>query len=226
MANKFSKRKVMAAVKKSDGNMANIKRSLGLAQWGSANAWVCKWVDVKKLFTKLKNEAIAKKALAKKKPDKIQARNLGKHPGGTPPKFKEEFAEQAQALAGKGLNEKDIAEIFGVSPQTIGNWKKAYPQFLIAIDKGTEISLGNVKRSMYEKAVGYTHPDIHVSNFRGKITKTTVLKHYPPDTTAGAFILKNRDPENWKDKQEINGNLGIDINTPITVNIVGKVDKK
>ena len=29
------------------------------------------------------------------------------------------------------------------------------------------------------------------------------VKHYPPDTTAAIFWLKNRQVERWRDKQEV-----------------------
>jgi hypothetical protein len=30
------------------------------------------------------------------------------------------------------------------------------------------------------------------------------VEHMPPDVTAGIFWLKNRDPENWRDVQNVN----------------------
>jgi hypothetical protein len=39
------------------------------------------------------------------------------------------------------------------------------------------------------------------------ITVTPIMKHYPPDTGACFIWLKNRDPENWRDKQDIELNI-------------------
>ena len=34
------------------------------------------------------------------------------------------------------------------------------------------------------------------------------VEHMPPDVTAGIFWLKNRDPENWRDVQNVDHVLG------------------
>ncbi|MCK5612112.1 hypothetical protein KAR91_60130 [Candidatus Pacearchaeota archaeon] len=227
MAFKFTQRKVLSIVKKSDGNMSFIQKALGLKAWGSANQWVQKWPATRKAFNALKKASIQKKTLAKKRPPENKARSNGKHPGGTPPKFKDEFIEKAQMFGIKGFTDTEMAMALDVSPSTICLWKKERPGFLKSYEAGKEIADSNVKRSMYERARGYSHKDVHISNYRGKITITPIIKHYPPDTSAGTFWLKNRDPDNFKDKHEIDGNLGIDLAAPITVSVVGKEpDKK
>jgi hypothetical protein len=44
------------------------------------------------------------------------------------------------------------------------------------------------------------------------------IEHVPPDTTAGIFWLKNRDPQHWRDSQQLEHVLGkyIISDTPIT----------
>ncbi|WP_205010660.1 hypothetical protein [Nitrosomonas oligotropha] len=49
-----------------------------------------------------------------------------------------------------------------------------------------------------------------MSNYQGKITKTKLTKHYPPDTVAAIFLLKNRHPEKWRDKVEVGVNVKLD----------------
>jgi hypothetical protein len=39
------------------------------------------------------------------------------------------------------------------------------------------------------------------------IIQTTVRKFYPPDTTAAIFWLKNRKPEEWRDKTEVDATV-------------------
>ena len=46
-------------------------------------------------------------------------------------------------------------------------------------------------------------PETHVSNYQGDVTLTDLHRHYPPDTQAARMWLKNRQPELWKDKVEI-----------------------
>ena len=97
--------------------------------------------------------------------------------------------------------DKDLAALFGVNECTITRWKESSPEFLHVLKKGKEIADAKVVRSLYERATGYEHPDVHISNFQGMITETDITKHYAPDPTSMIFWLKNRMPEEWRDKQ-------------------------
>lgn len=121
---------------------------------------------------------------------------------GQPTKYKPEFENQALILAEKGFTDKEVAKVFGVCEDTINNWKKAYPQFFESLKKGKEIADQKVVQSLYQRALGYSHPEIHITNYQGVIEKTNIIKHYAPDTTACIFWLKNRDPEKWRDRRE------------------------
>lgn len=44
----------------------------------------------------------------------------------------------------------------------------------------------------------------------GRITDSKeYIEHYPPDTTAAIFWLKNRQPEKWRDRKEIDANVNL-----------------
>jgi hypothetical protein len=93
-----------------------------------------------------------------------------------------------------------MARFFDVSVATLNNWKHEHPAFLDALKAGKELADANVSESLYRRATGYSHPDVHVSNFQGAITITPIVKHYPPDPTSMIFWLKNRRPDLWRDK--------------------------
>lgn len=122
---------------------------------------------------------------------------------GRPKLFKKEFIEQAERLSLLGLTNDKMADYFGVNRDTFYNWLKDYPDFSDAIKKGKEIADAKVVKSLYERALGYEHPEdkIFLDNGTPIIVPTT--KHYPPDPTAAIFWLKNRQPANWRDKQEV-----------------------
>lgn len=116
--------------------------------------------------------------------------------------YKPEYNRQVQVLAEKGFIDREIAKIFGVTEQTVNNWKIEFPLFFESLKKGKAIADQRVVQGLYERATGYSHPDIHITSYLGTVEKTEIIKHYPPDPTAAIFWLKNRDPANWRDKQE------------------------
>jgi hypothetical protein len=122
--------------------------------------------------------------------------------GGRPSAFRPEHVEQARKLAKLGAVDKEIADFFGVSEQTLNNWKVAHPEFLESLKEGKAAADAEVASKLFHRATGYEHPEVHVSNYQGAITLTPLVKHYPPDTTAAIFWLKNRRPDLWRDKVE------------------------
>lgn len=122
---------------------------------------------------------------------------------GQPTKYKIEYNNQVLVLAEKGFTDKEIGKVFNVTDTTIDNWKKKFPQFFVSLKKGKEIADNKVVQSLYQRALGYSHPEVHISNYQGKITKTNIIKHYPPDSTSCIFWLKNRDSMNWRDKTDV-----------------------
>jgi hypothetical protein len=122
---------------------------------------------------------------------------------GRPTDYKEEYAEQAYKLCLLGHTDAELAEFFEVAESTINNWKHAHPEFLESVKRGKEIADGYVTESLYKRATGYSHPDVDIKCYEGEIIETPLTKHYPPDTTAAIFWLKNRQPKKWRDKHEI-----------------------
>ena len=131
-----------------------------------------------------------------------KGKRKGKRKAGQPTKYKPEYEHQALVLAEKGFTDKEIAAVFSVTGVTINNWKKQFPQFFNSLKKGKKVADQKVIQSLYQRALGYSHPEIHISNHQGEVTKTNIIKHYAPDTTACIFWLKNRDSENWRDRHE------------------------
>lgn len=119
---------------------------------------------------------------------------------GRPSKFKPEYEEQAYKLCLLGATDEEMADFFGVTEKTINNWKRR-KRFLQSIKRGKIKADANVAESLYKRACGYEHPDVHISNYQGFITVTDITKHYPPDTAACFIWLKNR--AGWKDKTDI-----------------------
>lgn len=115
-----------------------------------------------------------------------------------PTKYESKYNRLAKIATEKGFTDKDLADLFDVTEQTINNWKIDFPLFFESIKKGKRLADERVEQALYYRAIGYTHPDIHISNFQGQITITNIIKHYPPDPQAIFYWLGNRKPDQWK----------------------------
>jgi hypothetical protein len=122
---------------------------------------------------------------------------------GRPTKFKEEYCIQVEKLCKLGATDKEIADFFEVDVSTIAEWKLEYSNFSDSIKAGKQLADANVVDSLYKRAMGYSHEDVDIKMYEGSIIETKLIKHYPPDSTAMIFWLKNRQPGKWRDKQEI-----------------------
>lgn len=127
-----------------------------------------------------------------------------KHPGGRPSEYEGIDLEQVRFLMEKkGFTDQDLADFYGKSRTTITNWKAAHPEFLATINIGKDVADGRVERSLFERACGYTHPDVHIAVIEGAVVQTPITKYYPPDPASMIFWLKNRKPGTWRDKTEV-----------------------
>ena len=124
---------------------------------------------------------------------------------GRPTKYKPKNGASViqAAMSGSSVTDREIARLFGVNEQTVKNWYQQYPEFLASVKRAKAISDDKVERSLFERATGYSVPDVVVSQYQGRTIITPIIKHYPPDVTAMIFWLKNRRPERWRDKAEL-----------------------
>tara|TARA_R110000782_G_scaffold262725_1_gene354995 strand:- start:982 stop:1413 length:432 start_codon:yes stop_codon:yes gene_type:complete len=128
-----------------------------------------------------------------------------------PTKFKEEYIEQAKKLCSLGATTADLAEFFKVNPSTVKLWMVTNAKFSATINDQKAFSNAKVVRSLYERALGYTHDDVDIKVIDGVVVKTQTLKHYPPEPKAISLWLRNRDPDNWVEKKELeHGSEGVE----------------
>lgn len=148
-------------------------------------------------------------------PDTIEYTDIKS--AGRPTDYREKYNRQAYRLCLLGAIDDELAEFFEVDVSTISRWKVDHPGFKDSIKKGKMLADSKVAERLYERAMGYSHPETHVSNFKGEITLTEITKHYPPDTVAAFIWLKNRQPEKWRDKIEVGVNVKLDRETLIQI---------
>jgi len=138
---------------------------------------------------------------------------------GQPTKFVPEFTEQVRELCLLGATDEQIGRFFKVTETTINNWKITFPDFFESIKSAKEQFDLEVASSLKHRALGYSHKTEKIFNASGQPLIVETVEHYPPDTTAAIFWLKNRQPKQWRDKieQDITSNgetLGMVIYKP------------
>lgn len=124
-------------------------------------------------------------------------------PRGRPSAYDPAFCEQARKLCLLGMTDAELGAFFGVDERTINRWKDDYPDFCQSMADGKENADADVAEKLYRRASGYSHPEVHVSNYQGAIILTPLIKHYPPDTAAASLWLRNRQSARWRDKTDI-----------------------
>ena len=130
-----------------------------------------------------------------------------------PTQYRAEYAEQAFKLCLLGATDVQLGDFFGVSEKTINVWKGKHPKFMKALTDGKRIADADVAHSLYQRAVGYSHPEDKIFNDNGTPMIVPTTKHYPPDATSMIFWLKNRQRFDWRDKQEVehSGDLTVEV---------------
>lgn len=111
--------------------------------------------------------------------------------------------EQLAILCERGFTDKDLAKFYKVSEVTINNWKKD-EKFSLVLKDGKEVHDAKVERALYERALGYKHKAQKVVVADGIPQTIDYEEVFPPDPTSMIFWLKNRKPNEWRDKQDIN----------------------
>lgn len=135
--------------------------------------------------------------------------------GGRPTKYdKINTPKLAYAMALAGRTDDQIAEFLEINRDTLYDWKKKYPEFSDALKSGKEEPDDQVERSLFERATGYVNKNA-VKIFMPANAPEPVYapyeEHVAPDVTAQIFWLKNRRPDRWRDKQEVEHKGGISV---------------
>lgn len=120
---------------------------------------------------------------------------------GRPTVYKPEFAEQARKLCHLGATNSELADFFGVSTWTIGNWSVQHEEFSKALAVGLEAANARVGKALYSRALGYSYDAVKIVSTKDGIEKVPYREHVPPDIGALKYWLynKDRDPKNRKE---------------------------
>lgn len=121
----------------------------------------------------------------------------------------------AKALALDGYIDRDMAPVMGISVRTLHYWKKRYPEFADALQKGKDVVDEGVESALLKRAMGYEVEETEViADKSGKASRVKrTKKQIAPDVIAQIFWLKNRKPTKWRDKHDIEhgGEIAVQI---------------
>ena len=136
-----------------------------------------------------------------------------KRKNGRPTKYDERFNDIAYQVCKQfGAADKQLAKTLGVTESTLNLWKLKHPEFSESLKKGKdEYDTANVEVALRERAIGYQHPDVHISMYKGEIIITDLIKYYPPDPLSCIFWLVNRSGGRWKHVNKTDIDIGPNV---------------
>lgn len=110
----------------------------------------------------------------------------------------------------KGATEKEIAKALGLSYSGFRGYKNKYPQLAGVLTENKRVADEMVLGAFFKRAVGYEVKEVERERIDGKMVVVKErLKQISPDVEAGKFWLKNRLPDEFKDKQTLEGAVGL-----------------
>lgn len=124
---------------------------------------------------------------------------------GRPSGYDPSMNDMARKLALLGMTDEEMAKFFGVTRQTLDNWKAEEPAFFAAVQEGKEIADANVADSLYKRATGEI-VELEKVVKHHETGEHIVIKYktfIPGDTGAAMNWLKNRKADKWRDKHDI-----------------------
>lgn len=131
-----------------------------------------------------------------------------------------------ESWARNGLTDEQIAHNMGIRCSTLYEWKKKYSEISESLKKGKEVVDIEVENALLKRALGYKFTEvtkervIEYDPTTGEATGSHLVvtkeveKEVQPDTTAQIFWLKNRKPEQWRDKRDVELDAEVRSNNP------------
>lgn len=129
-----------------------------------------------------------------------------KKTAGRPTKYRGNATDTyTRKLALLGLTNEEIAAQLDINTETLYAWVKQYPTFSNALHAGKVEADAEIASSLYEKAAGLaqTIELNEVLDSNGEVRLLKKVRKHAPDTAAAFIWLKNRNPNRWKDRQEV-----------------------
>ena len=102
--------------------------------------------------------------------------------------------DKVERLAAQGLTLAQIAASFGFSEAVIYKRKRNDEQLVQSLQRGKAKGIAEISNALFQTAL-------------------------EGNTTAQTFYLKNRDPENWSDRQQLDALVAVELPTTLVINV-------
>lgn len=109
-----------------------------------------------------------------------------------------------------GLTDEQIAHNMGIGYSTLQTWKGKHQDIQDTLKKNKAVVDYEVENALLKRALGYSYTETtserRMNEDTGEyemVTTKEVVKEIIPDTTAQIFWLKNRKPNTWRDKKDV-----------------------
>lgn len=126
-----------------------------------------------------------------------------------------------RGLARSGYTSVEIAEKLQVSKSTLYKWRQKYPELRDSLKEGRDFADNMVEDALYKSALGFRRKTIKKRKTPQGVTIEEVQEDVPPNATAIIFWLKNRRPEQWRDKREVDVTADSDAKIKATLKKMG-----
>lgn len=125
-----------------------------------------------------------------------------------------------------GLSDEQIAHNMGIHITTFYGWKNKYKEFDEAMKIGKEVADLMVENALFKRACGFILEDKkEVYSEKDGLKTETVTKTVPGDVNAQMFWLKNRCPDKWREKMELDQNVSSDQDVCILMPVAEFLDE-
>ena len=112
-----------------------------------------------------------------------------------------------------GATVSQIASRIGVTVSTLRRWRATHVEIARALDEADDLATTKVEAALYRRALGFDTEETTTTITEGPLGTTeqtkVVLKHVAPDVKAATFWLKNRAPDRWSDRTEVEHTINI-----------------
>ena len=125
------------------------------------------------------------------------------HPGGRPANYDPSMCVLAHELSQEGATDFEIAQALEIHESTFYRWRAKYPEFRESLKLGKQAADERVERSLYHRAVGYSHRAVKIMQNNGVPMVVPYTEHVPPDVGAVTLWLTNRKGDEWRSKQAL-----------------------